>query len=101
MKGVVEFKYLRWMIRADVGRRYSYVISEGEIWGTLAKLWKGNTISGEIKMALYKRVVIPTVMRSEMSPLSAHERRNAYASEVLYLKHIWDVRKSESEKLGY
>ena len=42
----------------------------------MAKLWKENMISREVKKELYKRVVIPTVIHdSETWSLSAQERR--------------------------
>ena len=43
-----------------------------KVWGMMAKLWKGNMISREIKRDLYERIVIPTVVYgSETWSLSA------------------------------
>ena len=41
----------------------SYGMFEGrKLWGTIAKLWKENMISREVKRELYERVVIPAVI---------------------------------------
>ena len=38
------------------------VLEGRKVLGTLAKLWKENTISREVKRDLYERVGIPTVV---------------------------------------
>ena len=52
------------------------VLDGRKVWATVAKLWKENMISREIKRELYERVVILTVVYgSETWSLSAQERR--------------------------
>ena len=79
MQEVDKFKYFRVMISTDGGRgeEVAHRVLEGrKVWGTMAKLWKENMISREVKRELYERVVIPTlVYGSETWSLSAQERR--------------------------
>ena len=50
----------------------------------MAKLWKENMISGEVKRELHERVVTPNVVcGSETWALSARERRKIEASEMM------------------
>ena len=55
----------------------------------MAKLWKENMISREVKRELYERVVIPTVVYgSEMWSLSAQERIKIKVFEMMCLRNI-------------
>ena len=67
------------MIGTDggMGQEVVHRVLEGKkVWETMAKLWKENIISREVKLELYERVVIPTVVYgSETCSLSAQERR--------------------------
>ena len=66
MQEVVDkFNYLGVMISTDggMGEEVAHRVLEGrKVWGTMAKLWKENMISREVKRELYERVVIPTVV---------------------------------------
>ena len=79
MKEVDKFNYLGVMISSDGGRGMEVahrVLDGRKVWGRMAKLWKENMISREVKRGLYERVVIQTVVYgSEMWSLSAQERR--------------------------
>ena len=64
-----------------------------EIFG---KLWKGEVISREIKRALYERRVIPTVVYGpETWTLSVQEKRKYEVFEIMYLRNIYGIRRSE------
>ena len=65
-----------------------------KVWGTMAKLWKENMISREVKRELYERVVIPTVVYgSETWSLSAQERRKIEVFEMMCLRNICGIRR--------
>ena len=60
----------------------------------MAKLWKENIISREVKRELYERVVIPTVVYgSEKGSLSAQERRKVGVFEMMCLRNICGIRR--------
>ena len=64
----------------------------------MAKLWKGNMISREIKRELFEMVAIPTVVyASETWSLSAQEKRNIEVFEMC-LKHIYGIRRVDSAR---
>ena len=79
MQKVDKFNYLGATISTDGGmeEEVAHTVAEGRmVWGTMAKLWKENMISREVKRELKERVVIPTVVYgSETWSLSADERR--------------------------
>ena len=51
-------------------------------------------LSREVKLELYERVVIPTVVYgSEMWSLSASERRKIEVFEMMCLRNICDIRR--------
>ena len=46
-----------------MGDEAAHRVLEGrKVWGTMAKLWKENMISREVKRELYGRVVIPILV---------------------------------------
>ena len=52
------------------------VLEGRKVCGTMAKLWKENVISRELKRELYERVVIPSIVYgSETWSLSTQGRR--------------------------
>ena len=60
---VDKFNYLGVMISTNsgIGEEVAHRVLEGrKVWGTMAKLWKENVISREVKRELYGRLVIPT-----------------------------------------
>ena len=60
-----KFNYLGVIIRTDggIGEEVVHGVLEGRnLWGKMAKLWKENMISLEVKRELHERVVIPTVV---------------------------------------
>ena len=62
-----NFNYLGvTVIKNDgIGEEVDHRVLEGsEVWGTVAKLWKQNMNSREVKRELYERVVIPSVVYS-------------------------------------
>ena len=84
--------YLELMISADGGMREEVahrVVDGRKVWGTMAKLWKKNIISREVKRELYERIVIPTrVYGSETWSLSAQERRKIEVFEMMCLRNM-------------
>ena len=65
MQEVDKFNYLGVMISTNgsMGEEVAHSVIEGRnIWGTMAKLWKKNMRSREVKRELYERVVIPTMV---------------------------------------
>ena len=65
----------------------------------MAKLWKENVISREVKRELYERVVIPSVdYGSGTWSLSAEERRKIELFEMMCLRNICGIRHGQSEK---
>ena len=65
LQEVDKFKYLGVMISTDggMGEELAHRVLEGrKVWGTMAKLWKENMISREVKRKLCERVVTPTVV---------------------------------------
>ena len=60
--GKSEYMGVRIITDGEMGEYVTHrVLEERNIWGTVANLWKENT-SREVKMVLYERVVIPTVV---------------------------------------
>ena len=60
-----KLNYLGVMICTDSGmvEEVSHMVLEGrKVWGVMAKLWKENMISREVKRELYESVVIPTMV---------------------------------------
>ena len=98
MQEVDKFDYIGVMISMDggMGEEVAYRVLEGrKVWGTMAELWKENMISREVKLGLYERVVIPTmVYGSKAWSLSAQERRKIEVFE----KHMWHKVSRLSEK---
>ena len=96
LQEVDKFKYLGVMISTDggMGEELAHRVLEGrKVWGTMAKLWKENMVSREVKRELYERVVIPTVVYgSETWSLSAQERRNIEVFEMICLRKICGIR---------
>ena len=77
MQDVDNFNYLRVMISTDggLGEKVSHRLLEGrKVWGKVAKLWKEDMISREVKRQLYGGVVISTVVYDSETCLSAQER---------------------------
>ena len=67
MQEVDKFNCLGVMITSDGGMEEEMahrVLKGKKFWGTLAKLWKENIMSREVKWELYKykRVAIPTMV---------------------------------------
>ena len=97
MQGLDNFNYLEVMISTDggMGEEVAHRVLEGrKVWGTMAKLWKENMISREVKRELYERVVIPTVVYgSETWSLSAQERRKIEVFEMMCLRNICGIRR--------
>ena len=62
---VDKFNYRRVVISTygGMGKGVAHRVLEGrKVWRTIAKLWKTNMISREVKRELYETVVIPTVV---------------------------------------
>ena len=60
----------------------------------MAKLWKNKVISREVKLEIYERVVIPTVVYgSETWSLSAQERSRIEVFEMMCLRNICGLRR--------
>ena len=87
------------MISANggIGEQVAHRVLEGrKVLGTIAKLWKENMISREVKQELYERVAIPTlVYYSETQSLSALERRKIEVSEMMFWRNICGIRRVE------
>ena len=90
MKWTSNGKYGWWY-----GSEEAHRVLEGKmVKGTIAKLWKGNMISREIKRELFEMVAIPTVVyASETWSLSAQEKRNIEVFEMMCLRHICGIRR--------
>ena len=63
MQEVDKFNYLGVMISTNsgMGEEVAQSVPEGRL-GTMAKLWKENMVSREVKRDLYEKLVIPTVV---------------------------------------
>ena len=66
------------------------VLEERKVWGMMAKFWKENMRSREVKQELNERVVIPTVV------LSMQKMRKIEIFEMLCLRNICDIRRVDS-----
>ena len=99
MQEVDKFSYLGVMIITDGGMRegVTHRVLEGrKVWRTMAKLWKEDLISREVKGELYERVVIPTVVYGwETWSLSAQERRKIEVFEMMCLRNICGIRRGD------
>ena len=62
----------------------------------MAKLWKENMTSREVKRGLYERIVIPTVVYgSETWSLSAKERSKIEVFEMMCLRNTCGIRRMD------
>ena len=94
MQEVDKFNYLGVMISTDgcMGEEVAHRVLEGrKVLETMAKLWRENVISREVKRKLYERVVIPTMVYGSKTWLSAQERRKIQVLEILCLRNICGI----------
>ena len=68
-------------------RLIGYWRKERYVWRTIAKLWKENMISRQVKKELYEILVISTVVYgSEIWSLSVQEKRKIEIFEMMFRK---------------
>ena len=87
------------MISADggMGEEVAHRVFEGrKVWRKIAKLWKENIISREVKRGAIWKSSGPTVLYDyETWSLSTHEKRKIEVFEMMCLRNICGIRRAD------